>query len=340
MAHPPILIPVAGGKGGVGKSFLTANVAVALASRGHATIAVDLDLGNSNLHSFLGLENCHPGIGDFLHRTTDRPLADLVVPTSVPGLGFLPGDGRMPFMANITHHQKQALLRALPQLPARYILLDLSAGTSFNTLDFFLLSDRGLVVTTPEYPSVMKLLVFLKNLLLRAVAREFRGDPALAEPLQALHRQGMSATTFTMDSFRCHLARTDQSSAARVSDLCQRLRPRVVYNLVEGPEDLAILPDLDQSLAGVLSLACEHFGLVPLDPAVRRALKRPGIFLARHPDCPPSITIGRVADRILRFWDQPIPGSAALLTRYAHTVFAPTHCDGPSRRGAGPGRRA
>jgi len=63
MAEPTTIIPVAGGKGGVGKSFVTGNLAVALARRGHRTIAVDPDLGNSNLHSLLVLENRYPGWG-------------------------------------------------------------------------------------------------------------------------------------------------------------------------------------------------------------------------------------------------------------------------------------
>src|SRR5262249_3249095 len=104
MAQPKTIIPVAGGKGGVGKSFVTANLDVALAIRGQSTIVVDLDLGNSNLHSFLGLENRYPGIGEYLRGTVDRSTAELVIPTGIPHLSFLPGDGRMPFMANITHN--------------------------------------------------------------------------------------------------------------------------------------------------------------------------------------------------------------------------------------------
>src|SRR5437773_6207756 len=189
MAQSTTIIPVAGGKGGVGKSFLAANLAIALAKRGHSTVAIDLDLGNSNLHSFLGLENRYPGIGEYLHRAVDRPLSDLVVRTKVPGLGFVPGDGRMPFMANITHHQKQSVIRAIRQVPARYILLDLSAGTSFNILDLFLISDNGVVVTTPEYPAIMKMLVFVKNLVLRAFQKRLQGKPALVNNLKEMYDQ-------------------------------------------------------------------------------------------------------------------------------------------------------
>ena len=58
------IIPIASGKGGVGKSVITANLAVNLAERGYKVIAADLDLGGSNLHTCLGLDNNNPGIGD------------------------------------------------------------------------------------------------------------------------------------------------------------------------------------------------------------------------------------------------------------------------------------
>ena len=82
---------------------------MALARRGHKTIVVDMDLGGSNLHSFLGLSNRYPGIGDFLKAKT-ADLEELLVPTGTANLQFLPGDGRTPFMANIPHGQKEKLI--------------------------------------------------------------------------------------------------------------------------------------------------------------------------------------------------------------------------------------
>ena len=73
MASTPVIIPIAGGKGGVGKSLLTANLAIALSRMGRRTIAVDLDLGGANLHHFLGVANKYPGIGDFLVAREQGP---------------------------------------------------------------------------------------------------------------------------------------------------------------------------------------------------------------------------------------------------------------------------
>ncbi len=127
MMSETTIIPVAGGKGGVGKTLLTANLAMALAQLGHPTIVVDLDLGNSNINSFLGLPNQFPGVGDFL-RIGSKPLQDFLVETNIENLQLIPGYGRMPFMANITYYQKQRLIRQLMDLSSRYVLLDLGAG--------------------------------------------------------------------------------------------------------------------------------------------------------------------------------------------------------------------
>jgi len=84
------------------KTFFTANLAIALAEKGHPTIAVDMDLGGANLHLFLGLPNRFPGIGNFL-KARSAELEEMLVPTEIPNLQFLPGDGLSPFMANIPH---------------------------------------------------------------------------------------------------------------------------------------------------------------------------------------------------------------------------------------------
>jgi flagellar biosynthesis protein FlhG len=317
----PIIIPIAGGKGGVGKSFLTANLAVALALRGHSTIAVDLDLGNSNLHSLLGLENRYAGIGEFLRGTIKCRPEEMIVKTSVPGLGFIAGDGRMPFMANIDDEQKKRLIKFLKRLPARYVLLDLSAGTSLNTLDLFLSADSGILVTTPEYPAIMNMLVFAKNLALHAINRSLKDDPSLAETLDKLRFQSVNDNVFTVERLRQELAVTHPDAAAKVESLCRRIRPRLVYNMVEDLEDIEIFARVGQTLAEILSIECDHIGLISYDLLVRRSMRQPGIFQTQNPASQTVERIDRIAQRIELYWDQPIKGSAELLANYARAVL-------------------
>jgi flagellar biosynthesis protein FlhG len=59
-----ITYPIGGGKGGSGKSFITASLGVSLAKEGKRVLLIDLDLGGSNLHSFLGLKNTEIGLNE------------------------------------------------------------------------------------------------------------------------------------------------------------------------------------------------------------------------------------------------------------------------------------
>ena len=321
MAETTTIIPIAGGKGGVGKSFVTANLAVALARRGHRTIAVDLDLGNSNLHTLLGLQNRYPGVGEYLRGTIKCAPTELIVETSVPGLGFIPGDGRMPFMANITYNQKLAIFRLLKALPARYILLDLSAGTAYNTLDLFQLGKSGIVVTTPEYPALMSTLVFAKNLVLRAIDQQLRRSDKLKDRLNEMYKQSVKDPVFTVEKFRRDLAEEDPDAAAAIDGICRRIRPRFVYNMVESINDTELFSNIDRTFAEVLSIHCDHLGVIPYDKQVRQFLKQPGIFLVDGPKSPTMETIDRLGHRVVHLWDRPLEGSAEVLAEYARKVL-------------------
>lgn len=328
MVQRTTIIPIAGGKGGVGKTFLTANLAVALAERGEPTIAVDLDLGNSNLHSFLGLENRYTGIGEFLRGAVKCSPEELVVQTKVKGLGFVAGDGRMPFMANITYNQKRTLLKILKQLPARYLLLDLSAGTSFNTLDLFLSSDSGILVTTPEHPAIMNALVFVRNALLRALEQGLRGDDMVTEKLNEFYKQGANDPILTIESFRRDIARENPEAAAKITRICNRIRPRFVYNMVESLQDTEIFGRIDQTLAKLMGLECDHIGMIPYDASVRRLLRQPEIFLSQDPSSRTSKAIREIADGIISSWDIALKNSDEKLEKYARSVLAGSESQG------------
>jgi flagellar biosynthesis protein FlhG len=323
-AETTTIIPVAGGKGGVGKTLFTANLAIALAELGHATIVVDLDLGNSNLHSLLGLPNKFAGVGDFL-RVGEGALEEYLVETEFPDLRFLPGDGRMPFMANITHAQKNQLIAKLKQLPARYILLDLGAGCAYHTLDFFAMAERGLVITTPEYPAVMSALVFLKNLVSREIERALPKDPELTDFLQEMYVQPMAAPQLTVETFREKVAAAHPEAAQRINEVCAWCRPRVVFNMGEHPDDLKWLQLIDRTVQQILGIQMDHFGFVFSDPSVRESVRQGKPLLAYRPESLAARNIAHIAGRIVRFWDVAIPNSAELLLQHTWKVYEEAH---------------
>jgi len=166
----PEIFPIGGGKGGVGKSFITANLGALIAGRGKRVVLIDMDLGGSNLHTFLGVKSPNNGMDRFLNKTA-RSLDSTVVPTPIPNLFLISSFNCSMEIANLYHTQKKKLINAIRNLSFDYILLDLGAGTNFNTLDFFLTSRRGIFICTPEPTSIENAFRFIKAVYLRILKR-------------------------------------------------------------------------------------------------------------------------------------------------------------------------
>ncbi len=316
----PIIIPFAGGKGGVGKTFISANIAIALAEMGHPTIAVDLDLGGSNLHTMLGLVNQYPGVGDFL-KARSGMLEDMLVPTSTNNLRFIPGDGLSPFMANIPYAQKRRLISNIKRLPAEYIILDLGSGTAFNTLDFFKMSKNGFIIYTMEHTSIMNMLGFLKNFLLRMVERSFSRNAAVREVMRSMYKQSMNDMQMNIENVKAEISAVDQDAGETVLSLCSEYRPRLVLNMGRRPDEAKEAQKISNNVEKVLSLEIDHFGFVFDDTDVSEAIRRKAPFLPNCRNNLAAINILRTAERIVKFGDGPINDSASLLLEHTGRVY-------------------
>lgn len=314
------IIPIASGKGGVGKSFLTANLAFALAEMGHQTVAVDMDLGGSNLHSFLGFSNGFPGVGDFLKARTAE-LEELLVATETPNLQFLAGDGMTPFMANIPYAQKIRLISRIVKLPAEYILLDLGAGTSFNTLDFFRLSRYGIVITTPEYPAVMSMLAFLKHFVLRVIEGNFTTNYRIREILRLLYKKPMNGQQSTIRKVFSEITAVDAEAGEIVSAVFQDYRPRVIFNMGTHPDEVKIADQIDLSLKNILCLEADYFGFIFDDPTIRESIRKRTPFIPNCRNGMGSESITRIAERIVKFLEQKVKNSAEHILSHARDIW-------------------
>lgn len=317
----PTIIPVASGKGGVGKTLLTANLALALAEMGYNTIAVDLDLGGSNLHTYLGLKNNHAGIGDYLQAEV-RPLEQFVVRTDFPKLHFLAGDVRSLFMANISFAQKWELIRGLRSLQCDYLLLDLGAGSAFHTLDFFGMSPQGLLVCTTEYAAIMNLLTFLKNFAFRIIQRALpRRRPVLQQALADLLKRTATEPSLTLEIVQHTLSQIDEPAARAAGRVWQRFLPRVVFNMGYHPDELKMLEQLDQTIRNVLSLRIDYIGLVYESSIARRSVRNRIPLLPSAPESFAVQDIKLVAEQIVRLWNQPLRNGSPLLYQNSRAIY-------------------
>jgi flagellar biosynthesis protein FlhG len=155
-------IAVISGKGGVGKTVITANLAAALASIGRRILVVDADLGLANIDILLGVDPQFT-IQDAFRGT--RSLDEILLHTT-QGFDLLPAGSGLPEDAAFTTRLAENMASILDSLEHRYdaILLDAGAGVGDVVLFFAGLAHEILIVVTPEPTSLMDAYATIKIL--------------------------------------------------------------------------------------------------------------------------------------------------------------------------------
>ncbi|MGI6658890.1 MAG: MinD/ParA family protein [Dethiobacteraceae bacterium] len=142
------VITVTSGKGGVGKTSLVVNLAIALSLLGKRVMVLDADLGLANVDIMLGLLPQHT-LHDVVRGT--KSLADIAL-DGPAGIRLLPGGSGLSELADLGEKQRKALIDKLAALEesADILLIDTGAGLSRTVLSFVAAADEMLLITTPE----------------------------------------------------------------------------------------------------------------------------------------------------------------------------------------------
>jgi flagellar biosynthesis protein FlhG len=153
---------IAGGKGGIGKSFVTANLGIALCERGKKVVLVDADLGAANLHTLLGVPQPPLSLDDFI-RGGMRSIKGVLTETGIPNLQLIAGVRDILALSNPKQSHKQKIMRHIRSLDADHIILDLGTGMAPHVFDFFLISENGIFLVTPEPTSLENAYRFIRG---------------------------------------------------------------------------------------------------------------------------------------------------------------------------------
>ncbi len=261
-----------GGKGGVGKSLLTASTGIALAQMGKSVIAVDADLGGANLHTYLGIKNPAHTLLDILEKRTTAEAGLLSTP--VPGLRLLSCAGDILGMADPESSQKEKIIKFISELDADYILVDLGAGTSYNVLDFFNMSDEGIVIVSPDPASMQNAYAFIKTSIYRRIQRKFADHEAVVAAIGRFRDADEAARPRTMMEFYDLLCATDPSVAESVAAVVDTYRPLMIINMAGSEQDQRVAEIIQSASKRFLNVDIRFCGIIVSDPAVRRAIQR------------------------------------------------------------------
>ena len=287
------IIPVASGKGGVGKSLLSANLAVALGQAGKKVILADLDLGASNLHLAIGV-NPKTGIGTFL--TGGSTFEEIITPTDYENAG----DSEIPGLSTLKVAQKNALIRKFHSLKADYLIIDLGAGTHLTILDLFLLSPQGIVVTAPTVTATLNGYLFLKNIVFRLMAATFKKGSKAAEYINKLRSDSTSLQRLYIPKMIEEIEKIDPENAAQLKTRLSQFRPRLIMNMIDQPKDADKAQKIRRSCQQYLGLDVESLGVMYRDSLQDKALASRLPVVIYKPNAVLSQAIYRTADKILQ----------------------------------------
>jgi flagellar biosynthesis protein FlhG len=292
----PEIFPIGGGKGGVGKSFISANLGVLIAKRNQPVVLIDLDLGGSNLHTFLGVKRPKTGIHTFLSKQTNQ-LESAAVSTPFANLSLISSVNCSMEIANLYHAQKIKLINAVRKLPYDYIILDLGAGTNFNTLDFFLASDTGVFVCTPDPTSIENAFRFIKAAYLRRLKQIIKGnafDSMVKDAVLNAKDDGLTST----DIIELVL-KYDPEREAFLRECIGRFRFKLILNQFRKNSDNALGDKIETVCNRHFYSQFEYLGSINFDDRVSDALLKSTLFAHKFPDTMAVLSLKHIAQKLI-----------------------------------------
>lgn len=248
-ARKPIkVIAIASGKGGVGKTNVAVNLAVALAQQGAKPLLFDADLGLGNVDVLLGLSPRY----NLSHVISGEKSMEEVLITGPWNIRILPAASGVAQMANLDTQSQANLIQAIGDLSLDmdYLLIDLPAGIAGDVLTFSQAAQEVLVVLSNEPASITDAYALIKVLSRNHGVRRFK------------------------------------------------VLPNMVRDQREGD---ALFQRIAKVADGYLDVTLEQIGCIPLDPALRAAVRSQKAVVEMYPDAPVSRALQDLAMAVERW---------------------------------------
>jgi flagellar biosynthesis protein FlhG len=287
---------IGGGKGGVGKSLVTANLSICLALIGYKVVAIDLDLGGANLHTCLGVPIPDKTLSDYITKKVAN-LSSLITPTPIENLSIISGAQDDVGIANLKYMQKAKILSKLAEIDADFILLDLGAGTTFNTLDFFISANQGILVALPEPTSIENSYRFIKSVYhrkLKMVEELLEIGPLID---QAMNTK-LSANSTPADLIQ-KVIEINPKMGHKLQEEIGRLSLKLIVNQARTQTDIDIGFSMKIICKKYFGINLDYIGHLEYDATVWQSVKKRRPLLMEFPNSGLVTNFDRIVHRLI-----------------------------------------
>jgi flagellar biosynthesis protein FlhG len=253
--HPVRTLAVTSGKGGVGKSNIVANLAIALARRGRKVLVIDADLSLANIHVLLGIQ---PRFNLAHVISGEKRLGEIAVEGPY-GVKVIPASSGVAELAMLREGELEGLIDQFAEyVPGMdLVLIDTAAGLSDSVLSFVHAAEEVLIVTTPEPTAYLDAYHMLKNIHIHDTVKPVH----LVVNMASSEREAQKTASFMVEMSHKFLGHP-------LSPLGMVLRDPDVPNAIRNQR--AFLEDIPHGIAsrGIQSIATK---LLNSKPQVEKA---------------------------------------------------------------------
>lgn len=283
------VVVLAGGKGGVGRSLLAANLGLFLSRLGRHVVLADLDPSGASLHTFLGLNPLVPALGTAFRRSAP------------PRIDKLQGDMRLvrasrPYFGGADDPARVEVLEAARELAEDLLIVDLGTQVDALSLDVFLDADVSAVVTLSERPSIERTYAFLRQ----ALDRRLLGvDDHPAELARALVSADERGQVDAPPDLVAGLTGVEPQAGEAIRARLIGFAPGIVFNRCRTRAERDMANGVCIALRRRWGINAEVLACVDNDDAVSEAARRRRPLVLEYPGSTVSGQIEKLARRVL-----------------------------------------
>jgi flagellar biosynthesis protein FlhG len=288
---------VGGGKGGTGKSFFSANLGLSLAMKGEEVVLIDADLGGPNLHTFLGLKRSQVDLGHFIANQV-KDLENTLLPTAYDNLYLVKGTDNLLFTANLNYYKKLKLMRHIKAFNTKRVILDIGTGSSFNYVDFFILSNPGILVINPEPTSIENTYYFLKSCIMR-ILKLYIKHYDIQDLINKISQQ-IKDNSKSIYSFLSEIISHDKFYADLLYRALNRFQPCLVINKARDESDYYLGEAIVKAVQKYLVINLNYLGAIPHDNKVHYSVKNMIPFLHKFSDSDVGRSFHSITEKLIK----------------------------------------